>query len=169
MSYQSFRYQLLRYRGFSRSLLQPFFKFDPLTNLSNEDIFLLDFAVILKRPLQNYYRILKKCFLSTTCIMMCFIINNIFLFYCYRVCFSFELKYGSKANFIHNINRLRYIQKMYVLYWYLNHQNTEHECHCIGASMNRTLQQTLMRCKHSFNSLRLKAFIFIKDAYGELQ
>ena len=34
-----------------------------LSMISNKEIFLQDFLVILKRSLQNYYKILKKCFL----------------------------------------------------------------------------------------------------------
>ena len=33
--------------------------------ISNEVTFIQDFIVILKRPLQNYYKILKECFLVT--------------------------------------------------------------------------------------------------------
>ena len=36
-----------------------------------------DFPVILKRRLQNYQKILKKCLLDTTCIMMHEIFNHI--------------------------------------------------------------------------------------------
>ena len=32
---------------------------------NTEETFLQDFVVILKRPLQNYYKILKKCFFVT--------------------------------------------------------------------------------------------------------
>ena len=43
---------------------------DTLTNISNEETFLQDFVVILKRTLQNYYKILKKCFLCTAWTVM---------------------------------------------------------------------------------------------------
>ena len=46
-------------------------------NICNE-IFLQDFVVILKRPLQYYYKILKKCFLCTTWTMMLSRDSNIY-------------------------------------------------------------------------------------------
>ena len=36
-----------------------------MTNM-NEETFLQDFVVILKRTLENYYKILNKCFHATT-------------------------------------------------------------------------------------------------------
>ena len=36
---------------------------------ATQETFLQDFIIILKRTLQNYYKILKKCFLSTACVM----------------------------------------------------------------------------------------------------
>ena len=43
-----------------------FFLLDRLTNISNEEIFFQDFPVILKFRLQNYKKIMKKCFFCTT-------------------------------------------------------------------------------------------------------
>ena len=42
----------------------------PLPTMSDEETFLCDFQVILKRLIQNYLKISKKCFFSTTWTVM---------------------------------------------------------------------------------------------------
>ena len=50
---------------------------NPPTDISNDETFLQDFVVILKRTLQIYYTISKTCFLSTTWIVMSWTDSNI--------------------------------------------------------------------------------------------
>ena len=51
---------------FQNNFFLQVFVHDSITNISTERTFLQDFLVILKRSLQNYQKILKKCFLGTT-------------------------------------------------------------------------------------------------------
>ena len=50
--------------------MQTYFIVYPSTNISDEETFIRDFLVILKRTLQNYKKISKKCFLITTWTVM---------------------------------------------------------------------------------------------------
>ena len=65
--YFAWHIQTLRDGGLS----QHKFVLEPLTNISNWKTFLQDFVVILKRPLQNYFNILKNTTLRVMLYILC--------------------------------------------------------------------------------------------------